>query len=66
MQWPTIGGPELIIVLLVVIVLFGGARLAGIGKSFGGAFRGFKEGLTDETASAEKEPVKSGARDQRR
>lgn len=38
-----IGAPEMIIILVIVLVLFGGARLAGLGKSTGRAIREFKE-----------------------
>jgi sec-independent protein translocase protein TatA len=46
-----IGPTELIIILVIILVLFGGARLAGLGKSTGRAIREFKEetkGLGDE------------------
>ena len=35
--------PELLIILAVVLLLFGGARLAGLGKSTGRAIKEFKE-----------------------
>ena len=38
-----LGVPELLIILAVVLLLFGGARLAGLGKSSGRALREFKE-----------------------
>ena len=38
-----LGVPELLIVLAVVLLLFGGAPLAGLGKSTGRALREFKE-----------------------
>lgn len=38
-----LGPTELIIILIIVLVLFGGARLAGLGKSTGRAIREFKE-----------------------
>lgn len=38
-----IGPTEMIIILVIVLVLFGGARLAGLGKSTGRAIREFKE-----------------------
>ena len=38
-----LGVPELLIILAVVLLLFGGARLAGIGKSTGRAIKEFKE-----------------------
>ena len=42
-----LGTPELLIILAVVLLLFGGSRLAGLGKSSGRAIREFK----DETSS---------------
>ena len=38
-----IGWPELLIILLVVLLLFGTTRLAGLGKASGKAIREFKE-----------------------
>ncbi|GAA2102647.1 hypothetical protein GCM10009841_19280 [Microlunatus panaciterrae] len=46
-----LGVPELLIILAVVLLLFGGSRLAGLGKSTGRALKEFKEetkGLTKE------------------
>jgi sec-independent protein translocase protein TatA len=51
-----LGVPELLIILAVVLLLFGGARLAGLGKSTGRALREFKEetkGLRDKDGAAE-------------
>jgi TatA/E family protein of Tat protein translocase len=56
----------LIIILLVVLVLFGGARLANFGQSLGGAFRGFKDGLTGESSAPKKQPAEAAARAKRR
>ena len=44
---PSMGGWEWVILALIALLLFGGSRLAGIGKSTGKAIREFKE----ETAS---------------
>lgn len=38
-----LGWPELLIVLAVAVLLFGGSRLAGVGKASGRAIREFKE-----------------------
>lgn len=49
------GVPELLIILAVVLLLFGGSRLAGLGKSSGRALREFKEetkGLRDKDGAA--------------
>lgn len=37
------GPTELIIILVVVLLLFGGSRLAGLGKGVGRSIREFKE-----------------------
>jgi sec-independent protein translocase protein TatA len=41
----SIGGSELIIVLVVVLVLFGGSQLPKLARSIGEAQREFKHGL---------------------
>ncbi len=40
---PNLGGWEWVILAVVALLLFGGTRLAGIGKSAGKAIREFKE-----------------------
>lgn len=42
-----LGWPELLIILGVAVLLFGGTRLAGIGKASGRAIREFKEETKD-------------------
>ena len=42
-----IGWPELLIILVVVLLLFGTTRLAGLGKASGKAIREFKEETQD-------------------
>jgi sec-independent protein translocase protein TatA len=39
-----------LIVLLIVILLFGTAKLKNLGKDLGGAIRGLKEGMREGTA----------------
>jgi sec-independent protein translocase protein TatA len=43
--------PELIIILIIVIVLFGASRLRGIGGALGGSIREFKTAVRDEQPS---------------
>ncbi|HZA96134.1 MAG TPA: Sec-independent protein translocase subunit TatA [Burkholderiaceae bacterium] len=38
-----------LIVLLVIILIFGTAKLKNIGKDMGGAIKGFKEGMKEGT-----------------
>lgn len=40
-----LGMPEIVIILVVVLVLFGPSRLPGLGKGLGEAISGFKKSL---------------------
>jgi len=40
---------QLLIVLLIVVLIFGTKRLKGMGKDLGGAVKGFKDAVTDES-----------------
>lgn len=46
------GGPELIIILVVVLVLFGGSQLPKLAKNLGKAQKEFKEGMGEGEAPA--------------
>ena len=53
MPQPVLGsiiGPELLIVLLVVLVLFGGSQLPKLARGLGSAQREFKKGLDEGAA----------------
>ncbi|MBN2005917.1 MAG: twin-arginine translocase TatA/TatE family subunit [Anaerolineae bacterium] len=43
-----IGLPELLIILIVVVLLFGPGRIARIGSELGKSIRGFRDGLGSE------------------
>ena len=42
-----LGMPELLIILVIALVIFGGSRLPQLGEGLGKAIRGFKKGLSD-------------------
>ena len=42
-----LGAPELVILLIVILVLFGGAKLPKLARSLGQAQNEFKQGLKD-------------------
>jgi sec-independent protein translocase protein TatA len=43
---PNIGAPEIIIVLIIVLVIFGPKRLPDLGRSLGRGMREFKDSVT--------------------
>jgi sec-independent protein translocase protein TatA len=44
-----LGMPELLVILVVVLLLFGASRLPEIGAGLGKAIRGFKKGVQEPT-----------------
>ena len=47
----SIGPTELLIIAGVAILLFGGSRIADLGKGFGQAIKNFKQGVREEPSS---------------
>jgi len=54
---PNVGLPELLIVFLILLLLFGANRLAGIGQAIGRTIREFRKEVRD---------VEEDVRDERR
>ena len=57
-----LGAPELLIMLLVILVLFGGAKLPNLARSLGQAQTEFKKGIRqgakfDDDAATADEPA---------
>ena len=55
-----LGPTELIIVLVIVLVLFGGSKLPKLAKSLGEAQREFKKGTEDAEGESEETNADSG------
>ena len=51
----SLGTSELIIILVVLLVLFGGAKLPQLARSLGQAQKEFKQGLTDKDDEKEED-----------
>jgi sec-independent protein translocase protein TatA len=47
---PQLGVPELIIILVIVVIIFGVGRLPEIGSALGKAIHGFRESSTGQDA----------------
>ena len=50
---PGIGIPELIIVLVILLVIFGPKRLPGLGRSLGSGMREFKDSISGRSKDDE-------------
>jgi len=46
---PSLGVPELVVILLIIVVLFGVGRIGKIGGELGKGIRSFREGLKSDT-----------------
>ena len=51
------GLPELLIVLVVILLVFGPKRLPGIGRQLGGGMREFKDAITRKGGADDEEPT---------
>ena len=53
MQWLNLGLPELLVILVIVVLLFGVGKLPQLGKGLGEGIKNFKKGLKDEESQPE-------------
>ena len=53
----SLGLPELLVILVIVVLIFGANRLPELGKGVGSAIKNFKQGMKE----AQDEPRKPGA-----
>lgn len=60
----SLGAPELIVIFVVALVVFGPSKLPEFGKSLGEAIRGFKKAINEpDKTPIESAPQSSEARD---
>jgi sec-independent protein translocase protein TatA len=52
-----LGAPELIIILVIMLVLFGGAKLPGLAKGLGQSIKEFKKASKDEPEAESPKPA---------
>ena len=55
-----VGGPEIAIVAVVLLLIFGAGRLPQIGKSLGRSLRAFKESVTGAEEDQDSEEESGG------
>lgn len=60
-----LGAPEIILILVVVVLLFGIGRISKVGRELGSGIRGFKEGLQgDDENKSDTTPSSTSDSDQ--
>jgi sec-independent protein translocase protein TatA len=57
-----IGPGQLLIIAIIALVIFGGSRLAEVGKGLGEGIKNFKKGLRDDDESPPKQLMEGGAK----
>jgi sec-independent protein translocase protein TatA len=58
-----IGIPELLVILFIMILIFGAARLPAIGKGLGEAINNFKDSFKEGKKEADKKNLGNSARE---
>ena len=53
----TVGWPELLIVLAIALLLFGGSRLPGLARSVGDSMKELRKGLEDGESEETDQPA---------
>ncbi len=59
-----LGALEIILILVVVLVLFGGNKLAGVGKALGQSIKEFKKEVKEDAPAAEAQAAPSEKKDE--
>jgi sec-independent protein translocase protein TatA len=60
---PNIGIPELIVILLILVLVFGASRLPALGEGMGKAIRSFKRGIAQDEKIEVSDP-RQGSKEQ--
>ncbi len=58
-MFPHIGGWELILILVVILIVFGVGKLPQVGEALGKGMRAFRKGQSGEAIEEEEEPPRS-------
>ncbi len=53
-----LGTTEIILIIILALVLFGGSKLSGVGKALGRSIRDFKDEVRDDAQQAKEESSK--------
>lgn len=59
-----LGGPELLIILAIVILIFGVGRISGIGRELGSSIKEFRRAVKDEDKEKEQAKLQASKEEQ--
>jgi sec-independent protein translocase protein TatA len=59
-----LGTPELLVILVILLLLFGGSKLPQLAKSIGSSMKELRKGVQDDTKETA-EPAANGAKSNR-
>ena len=62
----SIGMPELLVIFVIALLVFGPRRLPDVGRSIGEAIRGFKKALNETENTSIEEPEKQTKKEEKR
>jgi len=54
-----LGTPELVIILVIILLLFGGKKLPELSRSIGQSLKEIRKGFTDDTSDTEEKPAEN-------
>lgn len=57
-----LGGPELILILVILLLLFGGSKLPSLARGLGQSIKEFKQAAKDEPEAEKKSETKADAK----
>lgn len=60
---PTLGVPELLVIFLILVLIFGAAKLPQLGRGLGEGIRNFKSGIKGGDKAEELEPGQNAQED---
>ena len=58
-----LGTTEIILIVVLALVLFGGSKLAGVGKALGTSIKDFKKAVKDDEEPAKEDEKKEKTED---
>ena len=59
------GWPEILIIMVIVVLIFGVGKIADVGPALGNAIRGFRDAVQDDDEETEEEAEEAEAEEEK-